>query len=74
MTFFNDSQMINFSRWPNRRRGGGDDVRLTRKFTIVDEDGTEDCFVARQPLLCYHLMGNSTRTGSAQTVPFPYHD
>lgn len=47
-------------------------MRLTRKFTITNEDGLEDCFVARQPFLCYHLRGISSRTQKAKRVPFLY--
>lgn len=51
---------------------GGADARLTRKFTISDENEVQDCFVARQPLLCYHLIGTSSRTKKAGIVHFDY--
>jgi len=52
---------------------GGADKRLTRGITTLNtETGRDDCFVARQPLLCYHLMGLSSRTHKADVVPFEY--
>ena len=52
---------------------GGADKRLTRGITTLNpETESDDCFVARQPLLCSHLLGRSSRTHKAGVVPFEY--
>jgi hypothetical protein len=58
--------------WGCRLKGGGADTRMSRKPAINNEDGVEDCFIARQPYLCYHLRGKSTRTRKSQLAPFDY--